>query len=101
MLCPGFVDMHAHSALRSFEDPLLTPKIAQGFTTELINPDGLPPAPVAPERRDERQAYLRGLEDPAPSSGRGRPSTSILECLENTRPATTLVRRSATTRFGT
>ncbi|MCY4367982.1 MAG: amidohydrolase family protein [bacterium] len=36
-LVPGFVDMHAHSALRSFEDPLLTPKLLQGFTTELTN----------------------------------------------------------------
>ncbi|HZT52806.1 MAG TPA: hypothetical protein VE995_00325, partial [Gaiellaceae bacterium] len=35
MLCPGFVDMHAHSALRSFSQPLLEPKIGQGFTTEL------------------------------------------------------------------
>ena len=48
MLCPGFIDLHTHSALRSFEDPFLTPKLAQGFTTEVINPDGLAPAPVAP-----------------------------------------------------
>ena len=45
MLCPGFIDLHTHSALRSFDDPLLTPKLAQGFTTEVINPDGLAPAP--------------------------------------------------------
>ena len=67
MLCPGFIDMHAHSALRSFDQPLLEPKIAQGFTTELINPDGLAPAPVAPDRRAERQAYLRGLEGSGPA----------------------------------
>ena len=47
MLCPGFIDMHAHTALESFRDPRLEPKIAQGFTTELINPDGLAPAPVS------------------------------------------------------
>jgi N-acyl-D-amino-acid deacylase len=29
LLCPGFIDLHAHSALRSFEDPFLTPKLAQ------------------------------------------------------------------------
>jgi N-acyl-D-amino-acid deacylase len=44
MLCPGFVDMHAHSALEPFRDPRLTPKAAQGFTTELINPK-----PAGPE----------------------------------------------------
>ena len=69
MLCPGFVDLHAHSALRSFDDPLLTPKLAQGFTTEVVNPDGLAPAPVAPARRGERQAYLRPLEGPGPQPG--------------------------------
>jgi len=47
MLCPGFIDLHAHSALQPFLDPRLLPKVAQGFTTELINPDGLAPAPVA------------------------------------------------------
>jgi N-acyl-D-aspartate/D-glutamate deacylase len=47
MLCPGFIDMHAHTALESFRDPRLEPKVAQGFTTEVINPDGLAPAPVA------------------------------------------------------
>jgi imidazolonepropionase-like amidohydrolase len=40
MLCPGFIDMHAHTALESFRDTRLEPKVAQGFTTEVINPDG-------------------------------------------------------------
>ena len=30
-LAPGFVDMHAHSALRSFDDPVLEPKLRQGI----------------------------------------------------------------------
>ena len=91
MLCPGFVDMHAHSGLRSFEEPLLEPKIAQGFTTELINPDGLAPAPVAPERRGERQAYLRGLEGSGPEEWPWSTFAEYLDALAETRPATTLV----------
>jgi N-acyl-D-amino-acid deacylase len=91
MLCPGFVDMHAHSALHSYVDPLLTPKIAQGFTTELINPDGLPPAPVERERRAERQAYLRGLEGTGPAEWPWSTFDEYVEWLEGTRPATTLV----------
>jgi N-acyl-D-amino-acid deacylase len=91
MLCPGFVDMHAHSALRSYSDPLLAPKIAQGFTTELINPDGLPPAPVRPDRRAERQAYLRGLEGTGPDEWPWSTFAEYLDWLEGTRPATTLV----------
>lgn len=91
MLSPGFIDMHAHSALRSFEDPFLTPKLAQGFTTEVINPDGLAPAPVAPERRADRQAYLRALEGPGPQEWRWGTVAEYLDALDATRPAIDLV----------
>lgn len=90
-LCPGFIDLHAHSALRPFEDPLLTPKLAQGFTTEVINPDGLAPAPVAPERRRDRQAYLRPLEGPGPQTWRWSTVAEYLDALDSTRPALSLV----------
>jgi N-acyl-D-amino-acid deacylase len=59
MLCPGFIDMHAHTALESFRDPQLEPKVAEGFTTEVINPVGLAPAPVAEDGRHERQGWPR------------------------------------------
>lgn len=91
VLCPGFIDLHAHSALRPFAKPLLEPKIAQGFTTELINPDGLAPAPVAPERRQERRVYLRGLEGEGPEEWTWSTFAEYLEALEATGPATTLV----------
>ncbi len=91
MLCPGFIDLHTHSALRSFDDPLLTPKLAQGFTTEVINPDGLAPAPVAPERRAERQAYLRPLEGGGPETWPWSTVEEYLDELDATRPALSLV----------
>jgi N-acyl-D-amino-acid deacylase len=87
MLCPGFVDLHAHSALEPFADPLLAPKILQGFTTEVICPDGLAPAPVADWRA--RQAYLRALEGPGPDEWPWRTFAEYLEALPPT--ATTLV----------
>ena len=90
-LTPGFVDMHAHSALKSLDDPLLTPKIAQGFTTELIGPDGLAPAPVDPARWTERRDYIRGLEGPGPDEWTWSSFDEYLEWLESTRPALTLV----------
>ncbi|HET6662450.1 MAG TPA: hypothetical protein VFH16_21280 [Rubrobacter sp.] len=64
MLSPGFIDMYAHTALEPFRDPQPEPKVAEGFTTEVINPVGLAPAPVAEDGRHERQAYLRSLEGP-------------------------------------
>ncbi|MFN0154918.1 MAG: N-acyl-D-amino-acid deacylase family protein [Gaiella sp.] len=91
MLCPGFVDLHTHSALHSFDDPLLTPKLAQGFTTEVINPDGLAPAPVDPARRAERQAYLRPLEGPGPDSWPWSTLDEYLDALDTSRPAVSLV----------
>jgi N-acyl-D-amino-acid deacylase len=91
MLCPGFIDMHTHSALRSFDDPFLTPKLAQGFTTEVINPDGLAPAPVAAARRHERQAYLRPLEGPGPDEWPWSTFAEYVDALDDSRPALSLV----------
>jgi N-acyl-D-amino-acid deacylase len=89
MLCPGFIDLHAHSALASFDDPLLTPKILQGFTTEVICPDGLAPAPVADWRA--RRSYLRALEGEGPEQWTWSTFDEYLEALDRTRPAPTLV----------
>ena len=89
LLCPGFIDLHAHSALRSFDYPFLTPKLAQGFTTEVINPDGLAPAPVAPAG-----APTGRLPPAARSSGRDVElvdGDEYLDALEATRPALSLV----------
>ena len=91
MLCPGFIDMHTHSALISFADPFLTPKLAQGFTTEVINPDGLAPAPVTAEGWQERQAYLRPLEGPGPETWPWSTTAEYLDALDATRPALSLV----------
>lgn len=91
LLCPGFIDMHAHSALQPFEDPLLAPKVAQGFTTEVINPDGLAPAPVPEERLEERRAYLQPLEGRGPAEWRWSSFGEYLDALDAAQPATSLV----------
>ena len=91
MLCPGFIDMHAHTALESFRDSRLEPKVSQGFTTELINPDGLAPAPVSEERLDARRDYLRPLEGAGPERWTWSTFAEYLDALADTRPAVTLV----------
>jgi N-acyl-D-amino-acid deacylase len=91
LLCPGFIDLHAHSALVSFDDPVLTPKVLQGFTTEVICPDGLGPAPVAPGRQEARREYLRALEGNGPAEWSWTTFAEYLDALEQTRPAVTLV----------
>jgi N-acyl-D-amino-acid deacylase len=89
LLCPGFIDLHTHSALAPFDDPLLAPKILQGFTTEVICPDGLAPAPVRDWRA--RQAYLRALEGDGPPEWSWSSFAEYLDALDATRPAMTLV----------
>lgn len=89
-LAPGFIDMHAHSALRSFADPLLEPKLRQGFTTEIINPDGMGPAPVTDERLDDRMTQLALSEGPGPPEWAWRSIGEYLDELERTRPAINL-----------
>ncbi len=91
LLCPGFIDMHAHSALRPFLDPRQAPKVAQGFTTEVICPDGLGPAPVTPDGRAERRRYLSALEGPGPEEWPWGSLADYLAALEAAHAVTSLV----------
>jgi N-acyl-D-amino-acid deacylase len=45
IICPGFIDMHAHSGLVMLAEPHHEPKVRQGVTTELIGIDGCSYAP--------------------------------------------------------
>ena len=45
IVCPGFVDMHAHSTMVILQHPEHEPKVRQGVTTELIGVDGNSYAP--------------------------------------------------------
>lgn len=45
VVCPGFIDMHAHSGLVLLAEPRHEPKVRQGVTTELIGIDGNSYAP--------------------------------------------------------
>lgn len=47
VVAPGFIDLHSHSGLTMFADPLHEPKLRQGVTTEVIGVDGLSYAPFA------------------------------------------------------
>lgn len=46
IVCPGFIDMHAHSGLVILSRPRHEPKVRQGITTELIGVDGNSYAPI-------------------------------------------------------
>lgn len=90
LLCPGFIDAHAHTALQPFVDPLLRAKVAQGYTTDVVLPDGLGPAPVAATGREARRAYLRPLEGPGPEVWPWSTVAEYLAALDAARPAISL-----------
>ena len=63
VVCPGFIDVHAHSALTILADPMHMPKVHQGVTTELIGIDGNSYAPF--ESPDDLERFIQlnaGLE---------------------------------------
>ncbi|CAH0045693.1 unnamed protein product [Clonostachys solani] len=53
-LCPGFIDMHAHSDLYLLTNPSHEAKISQGCTTEVVGQDGISYSPVY--TKDQMQA---------------------------------------------
>ncbi len=70
VVCPGFIDVHAHSALMILADPLHMPKVHQGITTELIGIDGNSYAPF--ESQEDLQQFIdinSGLEGRPPLPG--------------------------------
>jgi len=60
-VAPGFIDTHSHSDLMVFEDPLLSPKLMQGVTTELLGQDGIATAPIRSEHKTDWRRHLSGL----------------------------------------
>lgn len=59
-VCPGFIDMHAHSDLAVLSDRAHLAKLSQGFTTEVLGQDGLSYAPADERILPGLQAMLRG-----------------------------------------
>jgi N-acyl-D-amino-acid deacylase len=67
VVCPGFIDVHAHSGLVILAEPKHEPKVHQGITTELVGVDGNSYAPFRSQEDLERFICLNsGLDgDPA------------------------------------
>ena len=71
VVCPGFIDMHAHSGLVMLAEPRHEPKVRQGVTTELIGVDGNSYAPFSSHEDFLRFVELNsGLDGNPPLPGR-------------------------------
>lgn len=81
VVCPGFIDMHAHSGLVILAEPHHAPKVRQGVTTEVIGIDGCSYAPFHDPADLERFIEVNaGLDGCPPLPGRWRTVEQYLDC---------------------
>lgn len=80
VVCPGFIDMHAHSGLVMLAEPRHEPKVRQGVTTELIGVDGNSYAPFTSAEDFRRFVQLNsGLDGNPPLPGQWSTVEQYLE----------------------
>jgi N-acyl-D-aspartate/D-glutamate deacylase len=65
-LCPGFIDMHAHSDLALLAEPAHTAKTTQGVTCEVLGQDGLSYAPVDDATLEQTRQAIAGWNGDPP-----------------------------------
>lgn len=61
IVCPGFINMHAHSDLRVFKHPEEDSTVMQGFTTVVLGQDGLSVAPLDSQNKALMMSRVSGL----------------------------------------
>jgi N-acyl-D-amino-acid deacylase len=81
IVCPGFIDMHAHSGLVLLAEPQHEPKVRQGVTTEVIGIDGCSYAPF--QSPDDLKRFIEvnsGLDGCPPLPRRWSTVEQYLDC---------------------
>jgi len=71
VVAPGFIDVHTHADGWLLKTPNFLPKTSQGFTTEILMPDGISYAPVTPHNWRDWFCYLRSLDGLRPEDYQG------------------------------
>ena len=84
VVCPGFIDMHAHTGLVILAEPEHHPKVRQGITTELVGVDGNSYAPFT--SHDDFLDFVElnsGLDGAPPLPGRWSTVAEYLSMFDN------------------
>lgn len=94
ILCPGFIDMHAHSDLSVLHTPEHLAKVTQGVTMEVVGQDGIGYSPVddaAMARIREQIAGWNGNPTSPPDFfERWRSVKEYLDVLDSSKTATNI-----------
>lgn len=92
IVAPGFIDLHSHSGLTLFADPLHEPKVRQGVTTEVIGVDGIGYAPFTDPADLAALVEMNAGLDGVPSVPADWSTvTSYLDRLDGLHPSVNLV----------
>jgi N-acyl-D-amino-acid deacylase len=84
VVCPGFIDMHAHTGMVILREPRHEPKVRQGITTELIGVDGNSYAPIL--NPDDLRMFIdlnAGLDGRPPEGSRWSSVGEYLDSFDN------------------
>ncbi len=82
VICPGFIDVHAHSEFSLLRGGDVDARLRQGITTDLLSPDGFAYAPLVGERRAEMEAYLEVFNGPPDPSWEWSTSAEYLRMFD-------------------
>ena len=87
VVCPGFVDLHAHSDWWLLANPGHEPKIMQGITTELLGQDGFSLAPLDMERSVTLRQLIAGMHGDPDIPWTWHTFGEYLQVLQDARPS--------------
>ncbi|MGI6596723.1 MAG: N-acyl-D-amino-acid deacylase family protein [bacterium] len=86
IICPGFINTHAHTDLRIFKHPEEETKLLQGYTTALFGQDGLSVAPIDEENKRPMMSRVSGLLGTYLNAWPWNSMEEYLDALENVQP---------------
>ena len=91
VVCPGFIDMHAHPDLTLFYKDVEDYKLRQGITTEVGGNCGFTAAPLSPETSDGLKKYTAFITPPSGVTWHWRTFSDYLAAVNASNPSTNLV----------
>ena len=91
VVSPGFIDAHGHSDLYVFKDPLLTHKLVQGVTSDVLGNCGFSPAPVTEVNADGLKKTMEALSFDVSVNWTWSTFGEYLKALDDLMPAVNLI----------